>query len=288
MHLSEGPLLQPSLTCLLRNTPYFRGKPKLAARLVSPRGERCATVFGLRVQLDLSDLIQREIYTGVFEPAETKWVKSYLRPGMTFVDVGANVGYYTWLAASLVGNSGRVLAFEPSPQAFQRLIGILAANNVTWVDCHNVALSDREGVLKLHIPPISYGNHNPSMVPYCQGMTSLEVRAETLDRVCQTAGVARIDLLKADVEGAELAILKGAEAIVRAGMVRAVLCEFNPTCVQDAGSSIAELEAWFSAHGFTCAHRFPSRWEPVANRLFVYRGNRANGAAIKRESWTAV
>ncbi len=265
-------MLQPSLTSLLRNTPYFRGKPRLAARLVPHRGLRPATVFGLHMQLDLSDVIQRDIYGGVFEPAETRWVKSYLKPGMTFVDVGANVGYYTWLAASLVGRSGRVLAFEPSASAFKQLRTVITANGITWAACHNEALSDREGFLTLHIPPASYGNHNPSVIPYCEGMTAVEVPATTIDRVRETAGVARIDLLKADVEGSELAVLQGAEAAARAGALRAVLCEFNPPCLRGTGTSTAALEGWFAAHGFTCTRRFPSKWGPIANRLFIYQG----------------
>jgi FkbM family methyltransferase len=267
-------MLQSSLTYLLRNTPYFRGKPRLAARLVPPRGERCATIFGLRVPLDLSDVIQRDIYTGIFEPAETRFVKSFLKPGMTFVDVGANVGYYTWLAASLVRESGRVLAFEPAPYAFHRLKTAMAWNHVFWTACHNVALSDQEGGLTLYIPPESRGNHNASAIPYCEGMTAVSVPSTTLDRALETAGLERIDLLKADIEGHESAFLRGAERTARAGGLRAVLCEFNQDCLARANSSPAELEAWFASHGFECVREFPSKWACVANRLFIYQGRR--------------
>lgn len=265
-------MLQHSLASLLRNTPHFRGKPRLATRLLPHNGTRAATVFGLNVELDLADVIQRDIYSGLYEPFETRWVKSFLGPGMTFVDVGANVGYYTWLAASLVEPSGRVLAFEPDAYVYGKLEAVVAANHLSCVACRKACLSDREGFLTLYVPPDSYGNRNSSVVPYCEGMTAVSVPATTLDHVFEIEGLSRIDLLKVDVEGHEVAVLKGAESIVRAGAVRAILCEFNPDYAAGAGFSTAQLEAWFSEHNFEFVRRFPSKWGPVFNKLFFYRG----------------
>ena len=99
----------------------FRGKMRLFTRFIPRSGERVANVFGTRASLDLGDLIQRLVYLGCYEPEETEVVSSYLRPGMTFVDGGANVGYFTCLAASLVGPTGRLVAIEPDPVLFNRL-----------------------------------------------------------------------------------------------------------------------------------------------------------------------
>jgi predicted methyltransferase len=85
-------------------------------------------------ELDLKDLIQRDIYWGTFEPNETRLVQEYLRPSMTFLDVGANLGYYTALAASLVGRRGRVIAFEPSPYAFEKLHAMVVNNKLEQSD----------------------------------------------------------------------------------------------------------------------------------------------------------
>ncbi|HWQ52574.1 MAG TPA: FkbM family methyltransferase [Bryobacteraceae bacterium] len=267
-------MLQRALAALLRNTPYFRGKPRLVASVVPNLGMRQARVFGMRVQLDLHDTIQRDIYGGLYEPWETRWIRSYLKPGMTFVDVGANVGYFTWLAASLAGPSGRVFAFEPSALAFKKLQAVVAGSGTSSVLCQNMAVSDHEGELLLHVPPESSGNHNASVIEYCGEMTEVKVPATTLDRFFKTHGVNRVDLLKADVEGHELCVFKGMEAAARAGAVRAVLCEFNPDLLPLAGASVAQLEEWFTATGFECVTRFPSKWGPVANRLFFYRGGR--------------
>jgi hypothetical protein len=113
--------MPPSFSETLRAI-NFRGKGRLLNLLCPKSGVKRAQIFGNSMELDLADLIQRQIYQGTFEPRETASVKRYLRPGMTFVDVGANVGYYTALAANLVaGRGGRVVAFEPSPYAFARL-----------------------------------------------------------------------------------------------------------------------------------------------------------------------
>src|ERR1041385_7304916 len=101
----SGPRPQASsimLSELLVETlrPYhFRGKLRLLRALTPSQGERLAGVFGTRMHLDLGEDIQRHIYLGAFEPRETALVRHWLHPGMTFVDVGANAGYYTALAA---------------------------------------------------------------------------------------------------------------------------------------------------------------------------------------------
>ena len=111
----------------------FRGKARLLNRLTEGAGIRSARIFGGRFELDLSEFIQRQVYLGTFEPRETSLVKGYLRPGMTFVDVRANIGYYTALAASLVGAEGRVVAFEPSAYAFEKLSAMASKSDLTQV-----------------------------------------------------------------------------------------------------------------------------------------------------------
>ena len=90
----------------------FRGKAALLQHLVSHGGVRTARVHDCAMELDLCEFIQRMMYLGTYERHETRLVRKYLCPGMTFVDVGANVGYYTTLAAH-VGPKGKVFAVEP-------------------------------------------------------------------------------------------------------------------------------------------------------------------------------
>ena len=84
----------------------FRGKYRIMNRFLPKEGVRPCDVFGYRMKLDLSDWIQRNIYLGSYEQPQTSHLLAYLKPGMTFVDVGANVGYYTAMAASKIRGGG--------------------------------------------------------------------------------------------------------------------------------------------------------------------------------------
>lgn len=108
-----------TLVSALRPIPV--SKHRLLSPLLPSAGYRTARVFGMKMELDLADLIGRAIYLGTYEREETRLVKSVLRPGHTFVDVGANIGYYTALAAAIVGQAGRIISIEPSPICFARL-----------------------------------------------------------------------------------------------------------------------------------------------------------------------
>ena len=84
--------------------PYwFSGKGRLLKALGPSSGRVHSRIFGFDMELELQDSIQRQVYLGIFEPWETRFVTQYLQPGMTFLDVGANIGYFTALAASRVG-----------------------------------------------------------------------------------------------------------------------------------------------------------------------------------------
>jgi FkbM family methyltransferase len=227
----------------------FRGKARLL-NLVCPRsGLQHAQIFGNSMELDLSDFIQRQIFLGTFEPQETSSVSRYLRPGMTFVDVGANVGYYTALAAKKVaGGGGRVVAFEPSPYAFERLGRMVQANRLEHVTVVNAGLSDSSGKTKIYLGAGS-DNHSPTMVAH-EGANATDVRIVTLDEEAERLGLKHLDLIKIDVEGHEPKVLAGAQRLLRERRIQAVLCEFNQVWLNQAGSSSQELESLFQQGGF--------------------------------------
>src|ERR1017187_6491437 len=102
-------MVTESVLSLFRRTPFFRGKGRIASAITPRRGTVSGRLYGAHMRFDLSDLIQRAMYAGIYDPHESAELRSVLRPGDTFVDAGANVGYYSALAASLVGKTGRVL-----------------------------------------------------------------------------------------------------------------------------------------------------------------------------------
>lgn len=248
--------------------PYnFRGKARLLHSLCSREGERNTEVFGYQMKLELGDYIQRSIYLGTFEPSESAQVRKYLKPGMTFVDVGANVGYYTLLAASLVGPRGRVLAFEPSPYAFDRLVETITRNNLSQVCAVQSGLSDGLGEGRLFLPD-ALGNHSPSMVPNGGGRP-INVRVRRLDDWLAEHEVDRVDLMKIDVEGFEPNVIKGAAKYIQRGRVRAILCEFNKYWLELNGSSPSQLYDLLTSSGFVLAQGEPDSDLVVQNLLFT-------------------
>ena len=125
--------------------PFRHQLYRLYRVYVSRRSNRVvnAEIDGVRYRLDLSETIDSEIYfRGAYEPAATMAVKRIVRPGMTVFDVGANIGYFSLLFAQLVGDSGSVIAFEPTTWAFEKLSANIALNAFRNVSAERLALSD--------------------------------------------------------------------------------------------------------------------------------------------------
>ena len=160
-----------------------------------------------------------------YEP-ELIYLEKLLSPGSVFIDVGANLGIYTLVASKLVGEAGRVIAFEPSAQSFPLLLQNIELNTLRNVCAFPVALADRIGKARLYHPGVPECNslaRDPSW-----GEEAEEVTIETLDNMVKRASVTRVDVIKIDVEGAEELVLRGA-ANVLASMRPAVIFEVNPS-----------------------------------------------------------
>jgi FkbM family methyltransferase len=188
---------------------------------------------------------------GVYEARETEIIKKYLREGMTFVDAGANVGYYTLLAASKVGEGGRVIAFEPSPYALERLLRTIESNCLTQVKTLPYALSDKSGEATLYAP-VAKGHHSPTMIA-CEGVYPISIRAQTLDEFMDANAVDRVDVLKVDVEGFEPNVINGALRSIRQGKIKAVLCELNAVWLEANGWNMSRMMDLMTGLGFRIA-----------------------------------
>jgi FkbM family methyltransferase len=206
-----------------------------------------ATVHGYRVRLELSEHIQRMIYLGAYERWETRTLRRHLQPGMCAVDVGANVGYFTLLAAARVGPTGQVVAVEPSPPAADRLESTVRENRISQVRLVRCGLGRAPGEVVLYDPLPD--NHTPTMLGD-PGAPGRAVPVRTLDELTNSLGLARIDLLKVDVEGYEPEVFAGAAGLLAAGRVRAVLCEFNEHWLTRAGTTGEAVYRDLIGYGF--------------------------------------
>ena len=161
-----------------------------------------------RMVLDSSDLIQRALlFYGHFEPATVRLHRRLLRPGDTYVDVGANVGSFSLAASLAVGDKGKVVAIEPNPVIYARLIENQLLNPFsTNILNFNCAVSDQQGIAHLQLPP--KGNSGQAKLSQTRREDTVEVRAERLPVLLAKARVADIRLLKIDIEGHEIPVLR--------------------------------------------------------------------------------
>jgi FkbM family methyltransferase len=205
---------------------------------------------------DLGDGLMREAcLTGRYEPQETALVRHLLRPGMTFVDVGANWGYFTLVGAHLVGPTGRVLSVEADPRACRALRANLAKNALTTVAVHNIAASDGDGRLSFQ----EYEPHARDTGNFGVAQSTLlvehgrrvEIDAHALDDVLDKSDIDHVHLLKIDIEGGEARAMAGLRRRLAAHRIDAISMELHPYHLRDLGTSAARVIAELRAHGYT-------------------------------------
>jgi FkbM family methyltransferase len=172
----------------------------------------------LRMELFPNDVMDRALFLyGVYEIAETRLVQAFLRPGMTFLDVGANSGYYSLLAATLVGPSGAVHGFEPNDPVRARFERNVALNGLGGcIRVHREAISRETGETRFYRSVTEDNNGVSSMLPG-PGLASepVVVPCVTLDDFARTMDRSA-DLLKVDVERAEEAVFSGGKRVLGA------------------------------------------------------------------------
>ncbi len=207
---------------------------------------------GLRVYAYPGDEACRSLFvTGYYEPNEFCVLDKILRPGMTFVDVGANMGLYTLFPAGRVGPQGTVLAIEPSRREFERLQRNVEANALANVRLVQTAASDRRGEADLLIAGGGRSGHNTlGGFGYETPLQGKErVQLQPLDEIVEREGLGRLDILKMDIEGAEHAALRGATETLRRFRPM-ILMELSDRSLQQQGSSGAEVWEFLSHSGY--------------------------------------
>ncbi|QKW10882.1 FkbM family methyltransferase [Streptomyces sp. NA04227] len=217
-----------------------------------PRQRVVDAVLDARFAVDTRDLIQRYLYLfGVWEPHMTAWLRRRLRPGDGFVDVGANIGYYSVLASRLVGESGRVVAVEASADFHRRLLQNVRLNDCRNLRAVNAAVSDREETLKFTLASSANMGAN-SIVPYDGAAESVfEVDAHPLPSLLESSEIAAARVIKIDVEGAEGAVVRGLLPLLpdlRDDVE--ITVEVTPERMAQLGDSADELLDAMTSHGF--------------------------------------
>lgn len=172
--------------------------------------------------------LDSELLAGTFETAELRFTERFLQPGMTVLDIGANHGLYTLLAAKCIGAKGRVFAFEPSPRERKRLRTHLWLNRCTNARIVPCALGSRASEADLYVVHGSQMGCNSLRPPQVnEPVAATRVRVRTLDDFLERENLPHVDFIKMDVEGGEWEVLKGAAKLFQSPRPPVLLVEVS-------------------------------------------------------------
>jgi FkbM family methyltransferase len=194
----------------------------------APRSVRVLSGVGCGIRLVIEPRAEKFYWTGAHEPAVQQQLVRLLRPGSTFWDVGAHIGFFSLIASRIVGHEGRVHAFEPLPENIARLERSLALNEGSAnVAIHPWAVADVVGEVPLY-PDVS------SLMGGLIGGpgVSIVVRGVTLDALANDLGLP--DLIKVDVEGAESRVLAGGKQLLAQHSVPLIMEFLASAALEDA------------------------------------------------------
>ena len=206
---------------------------------------------GLWMRLDIRELVQETLLLeGVWEPKTTRYVCDALSPGAVFLDIGANAGYFSLLASRCVGESGRVLAVEPNPAMVKQLRQNKERNCLTNIAITEAACSDSVEVLDLYIGnPYNTGNSSLSR-DNLAWTKSVKVTCTTVDLLVEKYGLHRVDLVKIDVEGAELQVLRGMSTTLK-HLRPKIITELSASLLEGFSVTLDTVQEYFRALGYT-------------------------------------
>lgn len=246
---------------LISQFPNFKGKLTLADKLYKLNPKSITTnKIGLmnpghKMVLNINDRIQRRMFVKKSHEPETEiHLKKFLKNSKCFLDIGANVGYFT-LMAKAINPDIAVYSFEPNPNNIKKIEENIKLNNFQNIELSSSCVSDAAGTVSFSVPPINesgWGRITNDHLPL-DNFTHITTNAITLDQLMSENYFKNNtpDLVKIDVEGNEYKILKGAKEFLTKNS--AILCiELNEPCLKDCGSSSQEIIQYLKNFGYKC------------------------------------
>ena len=205
-------------------------------------------IEGFNIPLQLSDPIQRQIYFGLYEQPETKLLREKLPETGIFIDVGANVGYFSLLASALVGKGGSVHTFEPIPKNLQVLVDAIESNKISNIVTNQVAIGRKKGTIELFINDTEMGNASSIIGPNRKKAVIAPII--TLGDYIEISEINQVDFIKIDIEGGEFDALSGMEKILRHKIAPDLIVEINPYFLQQNGVAPSIILGMLSDFGY--------------------------------------
>jgi len=193
--------------------------------------------------------VSKQIFKNrIWEPFETSVIVNHLKKGDVFLDIGANIGYFSVVASTLVGASGKVIAYEPDEKNFRLLEKNIAVNGLTNTRLFNAAVSDRSSSGYIYLCEDNEGDHRIYDCGEGRERTGIEI-VHGNDHIPRVTD--RLDFIKIDTQGSEAHILRGMDKVIQANKDHlAMVIEFWPHGLKQSGASGGELLDMISAFDF--------------------------------------
>ena len=215
----------------------------------SPRSTVNVSAYGLHLNLPrMSGSLSNFFYFGEsFEWSNIEFIRRYLRPGDTVLDVGANVGMFSYAALQMVGSTGHVTAVEPLPWAAHVIEANASLNHLTSnFQVRALAVSESAGTTRF-VADADVSSHISYTSPMEAQSATIEVKTAALDDLI---GAGPVSLVKLDVEGAEHLALRGFRGHLASGSVATIILEAHDHSLREMGSSRSEVVELLAAFGY--------------------------------------
>lgn len=174
---------------------------------------------------------------GAHEPTSTYIFNKLLKKGMVVLDIGANIGYFTLIASKLVGDKGKIYAFEPAPNNLKYLRKNIQINKVKNVEIVNKCVSNEDKIILLYLNKEDHSSHS---IINIKQQKSIDVSAITLNKMFKKDSFV-INFIKMDIEGAEMNALIGMNEIIEKNKVTYILTEVNLRIMKKLGKKIKDF-----------------------------------------------
>lgn len=247
---------------LINNPPFFFKRIFLELKsfiLPIPKSPGFKKINGVLFDFNFgySDKI-KQMYVGSYQPIISEIFRKYLKKGDTFIDIGANIGCLSAIAAGYVGENGQVHSFEPVPEYFRKLNALSKMNSRYNIVTNQFALGEKEELSKIYIEgPSDIGNNTflpDSFDMDVKKSKIIQVPVRRLDSYIKEKGLNNIKLIKIDVEGFEFPVLKGLSdyfaGCSRAGFCPPIICEIIPSAYSHLGYKVRDLLDYMSKFSY--------------------------------------
>ncbi|WP_421944668.1 FkbM family methyltransferase [Pedobacter sp.] len=197
------------------------------------------------------NLFNTQLEEIIYEQSWTEFITNFLSPGKTFIDLGANEGWFSIYAASKVGKKGRVFSIEPQKRLAEVIQVNATLNNFeNIIICNNAITMNPEDIFITLSPSLNTGSSSFIKTNRSFFWKKQKTTSKTLDDIVREHNLNSIELIKIDIEGYELFALKSGEELLRKKIIKNILIDFHENQLNNLGTSTKEIKSYLTALGY--------------------------------------